>query len=254
MSAFDLYSQYYDLLYRDKDYRGEADYVLSLARKFHPAGKTLLDLGCGTGKHAALFQAAGYAVQGVDMSDSMLEQARRHYPAIAFHAGDARTVRLGKTFDVVTSLFHVASYQTSDADLAAYLATAKAHLAPGGIFIFDFWYGPGVVADPPVVRVKRLADDKIKVTRIAEPTVDGARHIVNVHYEVLVRPQGSDRVQEIIEDHAMRYFFAEELAAALAASDLKALTLRDWLSQDGPGPRSWNACIVAAATPQNAAA
>ncbi len=36
VSAFDLYSEYYDLLYRDKDYRGEADYILSLIREFHP--------------------------------------------------------------------------------------------------------------------------------------------------------------------------------------------------------------------------
>lgn len=247
MSAFDLYSEYYNLLYRDKDYRGEADYIAALARKFHPAGKTLLDLGCGTGKHAALLQDEGFSVQGVDMSPTMLEQARRHYPALSFHQGDARAVRLGETFDIVTSLFHVASYQTSDADLAAYLTTARTHLKPDGIFVFDFWFGPGVMADPPAVRVKRLSDDRIKVIRIAEPTVHPDRHVVDVHYDVLVRPQGSDRMQEIIEDHAMRYFFAPELKSALAANGLKQLALLDWLSQDMPGPRSWTACMVAGA-------
>ena len=245
MSAFDLYSQYYDLLYRDKDYRGEADYVTSLARKFHPSAKSLLDLGCGTGKHASLFQQAGYAVEGVDMSSTMLAQARQQFPALAFHQGDARHVRLSKTFDVVTSLFHVASYQTSDADFSDYLATVRTHMAPDGIFIFDFWYGPGVEADPPVVRVKRLADDKIKVIRIAEPTVHADRHVVDVHYEVLVRPQDSDRVQEIVEDHAMRYFFKDELTTTLHARGLRILALLDWMSGTVPTARSWNACIVA---------
>lgn len=245
MSVFDLYSEYYDLLYRDKDYRGEADYVMSLIRKFHPGGRTLLDIGCGTGKHAALFREGGYGVTGVDLSETMLQQARLNHPGIDFHAGDARTVRLNRTFDVVTSLFHVASYQTSDKDLDAYLATAKAHLAPGGIFIFDFWHGPGVLADPPTVRVKRLADEKIRVIRIAEPENDPARHVVNVHYDVLVQPQGSDRMQQITEDHAMRYFFADELGQALATHGMTKLIMLEWLSEQAPGPASWNACIVA---------
>ena len=70
------YAAAYDELYQDKDYQGEADYVLRLIRKFHPKAKTLLDMGCGTGKHAALFKDAGYDVCGVDMSEMMLDRAR----------------------------------------------------------------------------------------------------------------------------------------------------------------------------------
>jgi SAM-dependent methyltransferase len=244
MSAFDLYSQYYDLLYRDKDYQGEVDYIASLIRQSHPKAKTLLDIGCGTGKHISLLQAAGYAPTGVDMSETMLQQARKNYPAIPFHAGDARTVRLGQTFDVVTSLFHVASYQTGNEDLAAYLATAKTHMAPGGIFIFDFWYGPGVLSDPPVVRVKRLGNDRINIIRIAEPGLRPNENIVDVHYQVLARQPGSDTVQEIVEDHAMRYFFAPELEYALTANGLKLLALRDWMKDSAPAADSWTACMV----------
>jgi SAM-dependent methyltransferase len=244
MSAFDLYSQYYDLLYRDKDYQGEADYIASLIRQSHPKAKTLLDIGCGTGKHVALLQATGYAPTGVDMSETMLLQARKNHPTIPFHAGDARTLRLGQTFDVVTSLFHVASYQTGNEDLSAYLATAKTHMAPGGIFIFDFWYGPGVLSDPPAVRVKRLADDKLNVIRIAEPGLRPNENIVDVHYHVLVRQQGSDTLQEIVEDHAMRYFFAPELEYALSVNGLRLLTLRDWMKDASPTATSWTACMV----------
>jgi SAM-dependent methyltransferase len=245
VSAFDLYSEYYNLLYRDKDYQGEADYVLSLVRHSHPESKSLLELGCGTGKHAALFQKAGYAVEGVDMSASMLEQARRNFPAIRFHHGDARSVRLNQTFDVVTSLFHVASYQTTNADLDAYLATARAHLNPDGIFVFDFWYGPGVLNDPPAVRAKRLEDDSIQVLRLAEPTLHPNRNMVNVHYEVLVQRKGADSMQRIVEDHAMRYFFAPELDYALQSNGLTRVALRDWMGTAEPTEKSWTACMVA---------
>jgi len=245
VSAFDLYSEYYNLLYRDKDYQGEADYIASRIRKHHPKGKTLLDLGCGTGRHAGLLAAAGYRVEGVDMSTTMLRQARKDYSALTFHEGDARSVRLNQRFDIVTSLFHVASYQTSNDDLDAYFATARTHLAPGGIFIFDFWYGPGVLSDPPAVRAKRLEDDKIKILRIAEPTLYADRDVVNVHYEVLAQRPGSDAVQRISEDHAMRYFFAPELDYVLKANGLARRDLTDWMSDAAPTDKSWTACIVA---------
>ena len=50
-------------------------------------------------------------------------------------------------------------------------STAAKHLKPNGVFIFDFWYGPGVLTDPPVVRLKRLENEEIEVLRIAEPVM-----------------------------------------------------------------------------------
>jgi len=247
VSAFDHYSAYYNLLYRDKDYRAEADYVGGLIREFHPKGKSLLELGCGTGKHAELFRGQGYQPEGVDMSATMLDQARKAYPAIAFHLGDARKVRLNKRFDIVTSLFHVASYQTSNEDLAAYMATAREHLNQGGLFVFDFWYGPGVLSDPPAVRVKRLEDENASVLRIAEPTIFPNRNVVNVHYDVQVRRQGAKDMDVISEDHAMRYFFAPELDFVLSASGFKLKALRDWMKADAPAAQSWTAVMVAEA-------
>src|SRR4051812_48823482 len=134
MSVFAAYSRYYDLLYRDKDYAAEARYVHELVQQHHPAARTMLDLGCGTGRHAQLLSQHGYALTGVDLSEEMLKVARAASPALGFVQGDVRTVRLGKTFDVVASLFHVMSYQTTNADLCAALDTIREHLAPGGLF------------------------------------------------------------------------------------------------------------------------
>ena len=88
---------------------------------------------------------------------------------VAFSQGDIRAVRLGRTFDVVVALFHVTSYQTTNEDLAAATATAATHLEPGGAFLFDCWRGPAVLIQRPEVWVKRLDDDDISLTRVAEP-------------------------------------------------------------------------------------
>ena len=55
MSVFGNYSKYYNLLYKDKDYQGEVDFVAGLVAK-HSQGKakTVLDIGSGTGNHDLL--------------------------------------------------------------------------------------------------------------------------------------------------------------------------------------------------------
>ena len=67
MSVFAGYSRYYDLLYRDKDYAGEAEYIAALIKRYAPDAKTLMEIGSGTGAHAAELAEMGYEVAGVDM-------------------------------------------------------------------------------------------------------------------------------------------------------------------------------------------
>ena len=74
---FGAYSKYYDLLYQDKDYAGEADYVYSLLTKYANTPRTVLELGCGTGKHAEQLAEKGLIVDGVELSETMLESAQQ---------------------------------------------------------------------------------------------------------------------------------------------------------------------------------
>ena len=223
-SPFDAYSRFYDLLYADKDYAGEAAYLAAHLRRRAPGARRILELGCGTGGHAVALARLGYQVHGIDLSDSMLAQAqarRETLPAdlaarLSFSAGDARSVRVGEAgqpgFDAVLSLFHVMSYQAANADLQAAYATAAAHLAPGGVFLFDYWYGPAVLAQAPSVRVRRLADAHVKVTRIAEPVMHWQRNVCDVNYTLFVEDRATAAVHQFSETHPMRYLFQTELA------------------------------------------
>ena len=147
MSIFSAYSRYYDLLNHDKDYAGDARYVFDLLTRHAPGARHVVETGCGTGGHACELAALGLDVHGVDISAGMLEMAEQKRSSLApelahrlrFTQGDLRTVRLGERADAVISLFHVMSYQTSNADLTAAFATAREHLAEGGVFIFDCW-------------------------------------------------------------------------------------------------------------------
>ena len=253
MNVFSSYARYYDLLYRDKDYASEASFVLGLIRRYCPDASRLLDLGCGTGAHAQHLAESGACVHGVDRSASMLDCAGiRHRTLraevadkLVFSQGDVRRVRLGTTFDSVISLFHVLSYQTRNDDVLGAFATAKAHLKPGGIFLFDCWYGPGVLTDRPTVRVKRLRDELINVIRIAEPTINSEDNVVDVNYTILVEDRAKGATEKLEELHRMRYFFLPELEMFAVRSDLRIIDAYAWMREDKPDMNTWNACFVA---------
>lgn len=250
--VFDAYARYYDLLYQDKGYAAEAAYVASHIRKHVPQVKRILELGCGTGAHAEHLARIGYHVHGVDMSEAMLDRAmvrKATLPSematvLSFELGDVRTVRTGETYDTVISLFHVVSYQSENEDLQAMFATAREHLRAGGVFIFDAWYGPAVLADRPVVRVKELEDDDVRITRIAQPTLHPNRNLVDVHYRIIACEKKTGKYSETEETHRMRYLFAPEVELLARQAGFGVVDAREWMSGRVPGFDTWGVCFV----------
>jgi SAM-dependent methyltransferase len=252
MSVFEIYARYYDLLYKDKDYDRETEYVHQLIQRFAPHTSTILEMGCGTGKHAALLTSKGYTVCGVDKSLEMLAQANKiekSLPAqqashIEFVQGDIRKIQLNRKFDSVIALFHVVSYQTSNGALYETLANAKKHLSPEGIFIFDVWYGPAVLKNPPVVRVKRLEDTNVEVTRIAEPHIYRNRSTVDVNYQVFIKKKNTKRIEQIKETHKMRYLFLPEIEMYCDKTGFELIHSEEWLTGNEPGECTWGVCFI----------
>ena len=245
MSQFGhLYSQYYDLLYQDKDYIGEVEYIDGLIKTHKGEALTLLDLGCGTGKHAELLCDSGYHVHGIDLSTDMLEIAEKRRSGkenrLSFSHSNIQNLALNQKFDVVMSLFHVMSYQNSNQELVKAFQVAKDHLVGDGVFIFDFWYGPAVLTDLPTTRVKRLENEWIKVTRLAEPVIHAQENIVDVQYNIFIKNKETQSVVEKNELHSMRYFFDTELELICDKVGFEILNKYEWMNQNTPNFNSWN--------------
>jgi ubiquinone/menaquinone biosynthesis C-methylase UbiE len=101
------------------------------------AGLSLLDLGCGTGRHAVWLASAGATVTAVDFSEGMLEEARRKPGggSVRFLAHDLHLPLpfADATFDRVVSglvLEHLG-------DLAAFFGEARRVLRPGGLAVIS---------------------------------------------------------------------------------------------------------------------
>ena len=244
--VFNQYAKYYNLLYEDKNYKEEVDYIHSLIQRFAGTqAKTILDIGCGTGAHASFLSQLGYHVTGVDLSCEMIDAAlSQNIPNADFHVRNAKDFHLSKQFDAVTSLFHVLSYQTSNEDLQKMIANVAAHLSAEGLFIFDFWYAPAVLTERPAVRVKRLEDKDIKVTRIAEPVLKVNENTVDVNFELLIENKHNQQLTTIKECHPMRYFSLPEIEMLLAGVGMKLLYAQEWLTGKEPSEATWGVCCV----------
>jgi SAM-dependent methyltransferase len=246
MIAFQKYAQYYDLLYADKNYDQEAVYVDALIQQHKPRASIIVDFGCGTGRHAVLLANKGYNVHGVDLSSNMIDLAlqRARQEHVSFGCADIRTVDLGRTFDVVISLFHVMSYQVSNEDMSAVFARAYEHLLPGGVFIFDAWYGPAVLTERPSVRVKRMEHEDLKVVRIAEPLLQPERNCVDVTFTVFFETKKTGLIETFTEKHVMRYLFVPEIEQLCMQHGFELMMHEEWLTAKPLSCSTWGACFV----------
>jgi SAM-dependent methyltransferase len=247
ISNFEKYSAFYDLLYRDKDYAAEAEYVARTTRWAVPSARSILELGSGTGRHGHLLAAMGFEVHGIERSSEMVALARvgggAHFPVDAgsftCEVGDICTAKLGRTFDAVVSLFHVISYQTTNQALQEAFRTAADHLAPGGLFLFDVWHGPAVLSLGPSERVKEVADERYRVKRTAEPQLDTNRNTVKVIYQMECEDQKSGTTVRFSEEHLMRYLFPTEVDFLAESCELRRVRTEEFLTGAPPSPCTW---------------
>jgi SAM-dependent methyltransferase len=251
MSAdvFDRYASYYDLLYQDKDYEAETDYVARTLREADPNIRTLLEFGSGTGQHGRLLAGRGFEVFGVERSKRMVAAAKAAQVdagAVDFDCqqADIGVINLGRTFDAVIALFHVMSYQTSDDAIGRAFSTAAQHLKPGGLFLFDVWHGPAVLKQPPEVRTKQVSDETTKLTRTAMPELRSQEHVVVVRYNLVAEPIGNGSKESFQEEHAMRYFFPSEIESLARRHGFKIEHSEEFMTGREPSEATWAVCYL----------
>lgn len=251
MDTFQDYAYYYNSFYKDKDYAAEAATVDKLLHNCDSRIKDIINLGCGTGKHDIELARLGYQCRGIDMSSLMIEIARHNSYAegckIEFEVADVRDYVTEKKYDGVISLFHVMSYQNTNEDILNAFRSARKLLKDNGYFLFDAWYGPGVLSDKPCVRVKEIEDEENRLVRIARPVMHDKENVVDVNYEVLIINKESSKVQTIKETHKMRYFFRPELEFLLNEAGFELVDNLDCQTLAGTDYDSWTSYFIAKA-------
>jgi len=200
------------------EYAHYCQHVTSLIRRYakRPA-VTLLDIGCGGGKNVLNLKQE-FNVTGVDLSSTMLEQARDLNPESTFVHGDMRTFRLGRTFDAVL-MDDALSYMTCLADFVAAFRTASAHLDPGGVLVAT-----------PDVTIETFRQNKTIVTPAARA---GTRDELDVVFvENVYDPDPADEQYEttvlyLIRDHGRLRIETDHWTMGLFSLDTWRRVLRE---------------------------
>lgn len=239
---FNLYGKYYDLLYKDKDYDAEANYITKCIKSYFSNARTILEFGSGTGGHGIKLQKKGFDVFGLERSEQMVEEASRYgFPCMQ---ADIVNFEINKKFDIVISLFHVISYITDNVSLCKVFKNAAKHLNPGGLFIFDVWYSPAVYNLKPETRIKKVENEVIKIIRIAEPYVHINLNIIDVNYNILVNEKGTNNWMEFSEKHPMRHFSIPEIEILASFTDFKIIKTEEFITRNQPSPNTWGVNFI----------
>ena len=256
---FHRFASIYDIVNGGKDYDREAAFVSAALQKESIGPRTLLEIGCGTGRHSLAFATLGFDVTGVELSEDMIRIAHNRKikadpglrSKLNFYHGDARSLELGRKYDVCVALFNVICYQTTNEDVAALLASVRSHLNPGGLFAFDAWYGPGALTHGLVARVEEFRSADWHIIRTISPQHLPNEDIGRLHYRFFVWPEGSQpdrtKVEMFEECHPMRYFFAPELRLFAAQSGFDICGIQEWMTGEAPKLDSWRIFVVARA-------
>lgn len=242
------YASYYNLFYKDKNYEEEVAYVHQLIEKYGiPNAATLLDFGCGTGAHDVYFSKKGFHVTGIDKSADMVKIASTSSnPNLNFKIGDIQSLELDKKFDVITSLFHVLNYQINHEQLLKCFLSAKKHLNVGGIFIFDFWHGAAVLANRPSIRIKKVENENVLITRISEPFLKIHDATIDIKFTFYMQNKVThDNTLHFFEEvHYLRYWFLWELTSLLEQAGFKKIKFEEWLTSKEVSIDSWYGCAI----------
>ena len=212
------YASFYDTWYQDKNYSLETETVLNIFNTHNKNFKNILDLGCGTGKHAYHFANKGYHVTGIDRSAPMIEIAQKNnnqfQDNVDFIISDISNFNLNKKFDCAFSLFAVVSYLITNEQLNYFFKSVHNHLNDNGLFLFDFWFGPAVLNQKPDKRTKETKTNDLIVKRHAKPTLNLLKQTIDIEFAI-EEENSSGMKNTWYENHSMRFFFPQEIELLL---------------------------------------
>ncbi|MGB0850262.1 MAG: class I SAM-dependent DNA methyltransferase [Bacteroidia bacterium] len=141
-------SEYYHLLYKDRDYTEAEAFIEKLVEYLNPSkNATIHDLACGKGRHSIHLNKLGYTVDGSDYSANSIKQASlSENDTLHFFEHDMRQP-LPKKYDYIVNLFTSFGYFETDEEHFETLGHIHEGLKDDGIFVFDFMNVDQVLAN-----------------------------------------------------------------------------------------------------------
>ncbi len=214
------HAELYDLFYDAKPYAAEASYLHEVFQRLSKRPiRRILDIACGTARHALELERLGYDVVGSDLSEDMLsrarEKARMAGSCIRLERHDMRNLDVGSgPFDAVLCLFDAIGHVQTTVAIKQTFRAVRRHLREDGFFVLEFWHAAAMAGHHEPIRVRKFATDRGEILRLSETTVDHALQCATVQHAIY--DLGRDGTYKMaVERQVNRFFSLQEMSELL---------------------------------------
>lgn len=224
----DLFYRYYDDLYFSKDYKKEADSVVSLVRNYYPGKiKKMLEVGSGTGNHTREFARLNFSITAIDTDEKMFYAALKKIPAEKFPRVKLMNLPVEnlkeKNFDFAVAGFNVVNYLPDFSALLSFFGAVSQRLKPKGLLIFDCWNGVAAIIDPPGSKTIHCKSGKNFVSCIIQSETSLMAQKTNLVYSLNVKNEKGKEISSGVFSFEQTLWTPMELGHCIHHAGLKIL-------------------------------
>lgn len=220
-------AEYYDLLYPEKDYKKESDKIRKIIKRHKKTnGNHLLEVACGTGKHAQ-FLSHDFSILATDKHTAMLRVACKNGNGAIFAQADMASLNLRTQFDVILCLFSSIGYVKTVPNLRRTVRNFARHLKTGGVVLIDPWRSRAEFKTGTYLTTYDSADLKIVILAIA--TVRGNLSVTDDHYLIA---QKNKKIKYLVDRHELGLFDNKSTMRAIRDAGLRAMFLKNGLRKN----------------------
>jgi len=176
--------------------------------------REILDVACGTGRHAIPLSKKGYTVTGGDRSQAMLavleEKVRRANIEIPVIKCDMKDIEFREEFDAIICMYTSFNYLLTDQDIERALAAFHRALRPGGIAILDLMNPIFYIGKFREITVEHHQEGQMCIQRTFKHTLDEVRSLW--YQDEFVVSDDGNSVSTCREIHTMRMLTYPEIS------------------------------------------
>ncbi len=212
--AFETSAQFYDSIYKQKNYIGEASLISTIINSRNKSISRILDVGCGTGTHSILLaQQFSWKILAIDRSPEMIKYAKqkasKEYSGLEFSVMSIDQMsKLPYKFDVILALFHVVNYLPNSIKLRSFINSSKNLLNANGMLLFDMWNGNLCTRER--FKEKRISfqHDGQLWHRLTSPSLKEKQGKVQLRHSYT---KGQSKKIEFLETHEISYWRSRDV-------------------------------------------